>query len=88
MLLEIRNFLDSNLEKYVVIEGHSSSDGNKEFNQFLSEKRAESVKEYLINLGVPANRIKTKGYGSDKPLFVENSFENRILNRRVEVRFE
>ena len=88
MLLEIRNFLDSNLEKYVVIEGHSSSDGNKEFNQFLSEKRAESVKEYLINLGIPANRIKTKGYGSDKPLFVENSFENRILNRRVEVRFE
>ena len=88
MLLEVRNFLDTNLEKYIVIQGHSSSEGSEQYNYLLSEQRAEAVKTHLINLGIDSNRIKIQAFGSEKPLYEENSVKNIILNRRIEIIFE
>ena len=88
MLLEVRNFLDTNLEKYIVIQGHSSSEGSEQYNYLLSEQRAEAVKTHLINLGIDSNRIKIQAFGSEKPLYEENSVRNIILNRRIEIIFE
>ena len=55
MLLEVRNFLDTNLEKYIVIQGHSSSEGSEQYNYILSEQRAEAVKN---SSNKPWNRFK------------------------------
>ena len=88
MLLEVRNFLDSNLEKYIVIQGHSSGEGSDQYNYLLSEQRAEAVKTHLINLGIDSSRIKIQAFGSQKPLYEENSERNIILNRRIEIIFE
>ncbi len=88
MLLEVRNFLDSNLEKYIVIQGHSSGEGSDQYNYILSEQRAEAVKTHLINLGIDPSRIKIQAFGSEKPLYEENSERNIILNRRIEIIFE
>ena len=71
MLLEVRNFLDTNLEKYIVIQGHSSSEGSEQYNYILSEQRAEAVKTHLINLGIDSNRIRIQAFGSEKPLYKE-----------------
>ncbi len=88
LLLEIRDHLDSNLEKFIIIEGHSSNDGGEEYNIKLSLERANSVKNHLINLGISSDRIKTFGFGSKKPMSEENSERDRLLNRRVEIRFQ
>jgi outer membrane protein OmpA-like peptidoglycan-associated protein len=53
----------------LVIElgGHTDRRGSNEYNKILSQKRAEVAKKYLVDHGVDASRIKTKGYGEDKP---------------------
>ena len=62
------------------IVGHASSDGTEAFNQKLSEQRAKVAADYLISIGVAADRIKTEGKGSSEP--IDN--ENRERNRRTE----
>lgn len=68
----------------VVIEGHASSDGSMAYNQTLSEKRAESVKKALVDMGVDSSRLETIGYGETKPMENNNTAEGRSANRRVE----
>jgi OmpA family len=68
----------------ILIKGHTSSEGSSEHNQRLSERRAEAVKNYLINKGINANRLQTKGFGSTEPIATETTEENRRLNRRIE----
>lgn len=65
--------------------GHTDSTGTPEYNQKLSEGRAESVKAYLVNKGVAADRITTVGYGESKPMADNKTAEGRELNRRVEI---
>ncbi|HRI58110.1 MAG TPA: OmpA family protein, partial [Saprospiraceae bacterium] len=61
--------------------------GNDEKNQVLSEQRAQIVADYLIAHGLDKSRIRTKGYGGTKPIYVNPATENeRALNRRVEIR--
>ena len=50
------------------IEGHTDSDGDESFNKNLSEKRAEAVKNALINLGIDSSRLSTKGFGETVPI--------------------
>ena len=68
----------------ILIKGHTSSEGNAENNQRLSERRAEAVKNYLINKGIAINRLQTKGFGATQPVSVEKTEDNRRLNRRIE----
>jgi outer membrane protein OmpA-like peptidoglycan-associated protein len=67
-----------------MIEGHTDSSGPKAFNQKLSELRAMSVKEYLVENGITSSRLMTVGYGEDKPNVSNNTRKGRIQNRRVE----
>lgn len=66
------------------IAGHTDSDGSKGFNQRLSEARAQSVVDYLVNAGVSADRLNAVGYGETRPVVVNNSKENKAKNRRIE----
>jgi OOP family OmpA-OmpF porin len=68
----------------VVIEGHASSDGSTAYNQTLSEKRANSVKEALMAMGVDASRLETIGYGETKPTEDNSTAAGRTANRRVQ----
>lgn len=68
----------------VEIGGHTDSDGSAKSNQKLSEARAESVKAWLVNKGIDASRISTKGYGEDKPIADNKTKEGKQKNRRIE----
>jgi outer membrane protein OmpA-like peptidoglycan-associated protein len=69
------------------VEGHTDSIGSDEYNQDLSDRRARTVRDYLISRGVDARRISAVGFGESKPVAPNDTPENRALNRRVEVRF-
>ncbi len=80
----VYKFLVLNPDKNILLEGHTDDIGNEDYNLKLSEKRAESVKNALINKGIAAERIKTKGCGSSQPLSTNNfDDELKTLNRRV-----
>ncbi len=66
------------------IEGHTDSDGDEDFNQKLSEKRAEAVKNALVNAGIDSSRLETKGFGESKPVADNSTPEGKANNRRVE----
>ncbi|MFC3122317.1 OmpA family protein [Agaribacter flavus] len=69
-----------------VIEGHTSTVGEAAYNQFLSEKRAQSVRSLLINeYGIDSSRLSAVGYGESRLKFTENTAEAHRLNRRIEV---
>jgi len=69
---------------HLLVTGHTCSIGTRESNRKLSEKRAENVKDYLVEQGIRAGSISSKGYGESRPI-ADNSTENgRIKNRRVE----
>jgi outer membrane protein OmpA-like peptidoglycan-associated protein len=69
----------------VEISGHTDAVGTKNYNLFLSRKRAEAVKDFLTKKGIDARRVKAVGYGKSKPLVSNDDEEDgRELNRRVE----
>ena len=69
----------------VLISGHTDDRGSDRFNLELSKQRAESVKSYLVSLGISSEILKTQGFGKNKPRFSGISDEARAGNRRVEV---
>ena len=68
----------------VVIEGHTDNVGTAEYNKELSQRRAEAVKQYMVEKGINANRITAKGFGFDRPIASNDTEEGRQKNRRVE----
>lgn len=68
------------------ISGHTDSTGSEEYNQKLSERRANAVKTALAGMGVDPARITTIGYGKSKPIASNASESGRLKNRRVEIR--
>ena len=73
-----------NLET-VIATGHTDSIGSEAYNQKLSERRADTVKQYLISKGVPADRIYAEGKGELQPVASNKTREGRAQNRRVEI---
>ncbi|EFM39398.1 OmpA family protein [[Eubacterium] yurii subsp. margaretiae ATCC 43715] len=71
------------VEKFEIY-GHTDSDDTDEYNQVLSENRANSVKDFLVKNGITAN-IATKGFGEKKPIATNSTKEGKQLNRRVEI---
>lgn len=69
----------------IQIDGHTDATGTADYNQWLSEKRAVSVKTYLVNLGVSASRMQTTGHGQVQPVATNQTKEGRQQNRRVEI---
>jgi outer membrane protein OmpA-like peptidoglycan-associated protein len=72
----------------LIIEGHTDSQGTETYNQDLSERRADSVKSFLIEKGVAPSRLQTRGYGEMSPIASNDSAEGRSQNRRVEVKIK
>lgn len=68
------------------LDGHASEEGTDAYNMQLSLDRANAVKTYLVNSGVDAKRISTKGYGESRPIASNATEEGRMKNRRVEFR--
>ena len=87
-LNEIKTLLDNNPDGNLIIEGHTSSDGQSESNLLLSKMRAAAVKDFLVKLGVNPDRLKTEGYGEERPIADNETLEGRALNRRVQFRTE
>ena len=73
-----------NLETIIAV-GHTDSIGTEAYNQKLSERRANSVKQYLVSKGVPADRIYAEGKGELQPVASNKTREGRAKNRRVEI---
>jgi outer membrane protein OmpA-like peptidoglycan-associated protein len=84
-LVEVVDLLQTEPDKKIRIEGHTDSVGNAEFNLKLSESRANSVRDALIDLGVSAERVTAIGLGEDFPISSNDTEEGRSRNRRVDV---
>lgn len=80
---EVKAILDANPEGIVVIEGHASEDGSESFNLKLSENRANTVREKLIELGVDAARLEISAMGETAPVGDNSTKEGRKESRRV-----
>jgi outer membrane protein OmpA-like peptidoglycan-associated protein len=70
---------------HVSIEGHTDSIGSDEYNQDLSERRAQSVREYFVRGGIPAGTVDARGFGKAEPVASNETSEGRQQNRRVEL---
>ena len=77
-------FLTKNKNLTIEIGGHTDSDGNPQLNLTLSKNRANSVKEYLVEHGIPSERLRSKGYGSKEPIADNESATGKAKNRRTE----
>jgi OOP family OmpA-OmpF porin len=87
-LKTVGDFLKEFPKSHGEISGHTDSTYTKAHNQKLSERRANSVKEYIIkNFGIAPERLTSKGYGMDKPIATNKTKEGRATNRRIEANF-
>lgn len=84
-LENLLEFLTINGSVVVEIGGHTDSDGTEEHNQLLSERRANSVRDYLIKRGIKPDRIFTHGYGESSPVADNETPAGKRLNRRTEI---
>jgi outer membrane protein OmpA-like peptidoglycan-associated protein len=84
-LSKLGGFLAQYPDRSLVIEGHTDSVGSESYNQTLSQNRADSVKAFLLNQGIAANRITAFGKGESSPVASNDSSSGRQMNRRVEV---
>ena len=84
-LLRLVEFLKGNPDRKVLIEGHTDSIGDSEYNLQLSLLRAELVQSFLVGNGLPADRLTAIGYGETRPEAPNDSATGRQQNRRVEV---
>lgn len=87
MLEQTTDYLLEHPGRDAIIEGHTDRIGDVDYNQWLSNLRAESVRDELIELGVPASRIRTRGLGELHPVADNDTADGRQTNRRVEIVF-
>jgi OOP family OmpA-OmpF porin len=87
-LKEVADFMIKYPATTAVIEGHTDSVGSEAYNQKLSQRRADSARDYLIkNLSVSANRLTAKGFGEGQPVASNDTEEGRSKNRRIQAVF-
>jgi outer membrane protein OmpA-like peptidoglycan-associated protein len=84
MLAEIKDEIARHPEiELIEIQGHTDDSGHPRFNQHLSEERAQAVRKWLIEAGVPPEKLTTRGFGHEAPVGDNRIFDGRELNRRV-----
>ena len=69
----------------LAIEGHTDNTGSAEYNQTLSEKRADGVRDYLVTQGLDTDKLSAQGLGMDNPVADNSTSTGRQKNRRVEI---
>ena len=84
ILTHALNTLQAYPDMVVEIHGHTDITGSREFNMTLSQKRADSVKAWLIENGIEEERLVAKGFGPDNPIAPNTTREGRQQNRRIE----
>jgi outer membrane protein OmpA-like peptidoglycan-associated protein len=84
-LQKLAQFLTENPQRHVAIEGFTDSVGGDDFNQELSERRADAVRDALVGMGISSDRISARGYGKAFPVAGNEAATGRQLNRRVEI---
>lgn len=77
-------YLSANPSSPITVEGHTDSKGSDQYNQKLSERRANAVRQYLIEKGIASSRIRVVGYGEQRPIADNKTDEGRAINRRAE----
>jgi outer membrane protein OmpA-like peptidoglycan-associated protein len=82
---KLADVLTQNPQRRVLIEGYTDSTGSADYNQELSERRAQSVRTSLQDLGIAPERIAIRGYGKNFPVAANDTASNRQMNRRVEI---
>jgi OOP family OmpA-OmpF porin len=82
---EVVPVLKANPGVAIAIDGHTDSRGDAAYNQQLSERRAESVRAYLVSQGVSADRLQARGFGETKPIAPNDTAANLRKNRRTEL---
>ncbi|ASV30325.1 OmpA family protein [Maribacter cobaltidurans] len=85
VMVDIIQILNEYPNAKFTVEGHTDSVGSAKLNQSLSESRALSVKEFLVDKGIEEFRLSAIGYGKDKPIATNNTRAGRAQNRRVEI---
>jgi outer membrane protein OmpA-like peptidoglycan-associated protein len=81
----VADALKNQADHKMIVEGHTDSQGNSAENDVLSQKRAQTVRDYLVSRGVPANIISSTGLGQSRPVADNRTPEGRQNNRRVEI---
>lgn len=83
---ELYQMLKENPDLKIIVEGHTDNVGNSASNKSLSEQRSSNVKSALVAKGISVDRIKTVGYGQDKPIADNGTEVGKAKNRRVEIK--
>jgi outer membrane protein OmpA-like peptidoglycan-associated protein len=85
MLQNVAGTIKQNLSWKLTVEGHTDNIGSADYNQDLSQRRAEAVRQALVSRGVPAAQLTAKGYGLTRPVDTNETVLGRAHNRRVEL---
>ena len=80
LVTALNDYPNTNIE----IQGHTDSRGTDEYNMGLSQRRANSVRDYLVAQGIAATRLTTRGFGESAPAYSNDTPEGMAQNRRVE----
>ncbi len=83
-LLNVTKFLQQNPSLIIEVGGHTDNAGSEDYNVKLSQKRSQSVINFLVEKGIDKSRMQSHGYGSSKPIANNDTDLNRKLNRRIE----
>ena len=79
-------FMNENKDKRANLAGYTDNVGTDAYNQRLSERRVNSVREYIVGKGVDSGRVAGQGFGESKPIADNKTAEGRAKNRRVEIK--
>ena len=79
-------FMNENKDKKVNLSGYTDNIGTERYNQGLSERRVNSVKDYVVKKGVDGGRVSGQGFGESKPIADNKTAAGRAKNRRVEIK--
>lgn len=83
---QLSSDVKSGVYSKIRLEGFASIEGTPEYNMQLSIDRANSVKTYLVNAGIPSSKLTVKGFGTKRPIAPNDTEAGRVLNRRVEIK--
>jgi len=84
-LQKLAGFLKQYPQRKARVEGYTDSTGGADYNQALSDRRANAVRTSLVDMGISNDRISTQGYGEESPVASNDTATGRQLNRRVEI---
>ena len=81
-------FMNENKASRVNLAGYTDNVGTEAYNQALSERRVNSVRDYVVKKGIENSRVSGQGFGESKPIADNKTAEGRAKNRRVEIKVE